>query len=77
MQDKADYLYRGIAGRSFERRFNLADYVEVKGASLNDGVLQIELVREVPEAMKPRRIEITSGNALKADNVRTIESKAA
>ncbi len=76
-QDKAEYLYRGIAGRSFERRFNLADYVEVKGASLNDGVLQIELVREVPEAMKPRRIEITSGNALKADNVRTIDSKAA
>jgi molecular chaperone IbpA len=76
-QDNAEYLYRGIAGRSFERRFNLADYVEVKDASLNDGVLQIDLVREVPEAMKPRRIEITGGNALKGDNVRTIESKAA
>ena len=76
-QDNGDYLYRGIAGRSFERRFNLADYVEVKSASLNDGLLQIELVREVPEAMKPRRIEIKSGQALPDDKVRTIESKAA
>lgn len=76
-QDNGDYLYRGIAGRSFERRFNLADYVEVKGASLNDGLLQIELVREVPEAMKPRRIEITSGQAMQGDKLRTIESKAA
>ena len=57
-QDKGEYLYRGIAGRSFERRFNLADYVTVKGASLEDGLLQIELERELPEAMKPRRIEI-------------------
>lgn len=76
-QDNSDYLYRGIAGRSFERRFNLADYVEVRSASLNDGLLQIELVREVPEAMKPRRIEIKSGQALPDDKVRTIESKAA
>jgi molecular chaperone IbpA len=71
-----EYLYRGIAARPFERRFNLAEYVEVKGASLNDGLLQIELVREVPEAMKPRRIAIASGPA-PADNVRTIEHKAA
>jgi molecular chaperone IbpA len=55
-QDKGEYLYRGIAGRSFERRFNLADYVEVKGAHLDDGLLQIELQLELPEAMKPRRI---------------------
>src|SRR4029078_9411202 len=63
-QDKGEYLYRGIAGRSFERRFNLADYVTGKGASLEDGLLQIELERELPEAMKPRRIEIQSGKAV-------------
>ena len=75
--DTAEYLYRGIAGRSFERRFNLADYVEVKSASLDEGLLQIDLVREVPEAMKPRRIEIRRGKAVQNDKVRTIESKAA
>ena len=73
-QDKGEYLYRGIAGRSFERRFNLADYVTVKGASLDDGLLQIELERDLPEAMKPRRIDIqTSKLGGKGDNVRTIE----
>lgn len=75
--DEGQYLYRGIAGRSFERRFNLAEYVQVKGASLDQGMLQIELVRELPDAMKPRRIEIKSGKAT-GDNVRAIEhSKAA
>jgi len=68
-----EYLYRGIAARAFERRFNLAEHVEVKGASLNDGLLHIELVREVPEAMKPRRIAIASGKAEPPDKVRTIE----
>jgi len=73
-QDAGNYLYRGIAGRSFERRFNLADFVEVKGASLEDGLLQIELERELPEAMKPRRIDIKAGkSAGQGDNVRTIE----
>ena len=57
------YLHRGLTARSFERRFNLADFVEVKGASLADGLLTIELAREVPEAMRPRRIEIASGAA--------------
>ena len=57
------YLHRGLAARSFERRFNLADFVEVKGANLADGLLTIELKREVPEAMRPRRIEIASGAA--------------
>ncbi len=52
------YLHRGIAGRSFERRFELADYVVVKAADYADGVLSIDLVREVPEALKPRKIEI-------------------
>ncbi|MFM1682430.1 Hsp20 family protein [Aeromonas salmonicida] len=53
-----NYLYRGIAERGFERRFQLADYVRVKGADLKNGLLHIELMREVPEAMKPRKIEI-------------------
>jgi molecular chaperone IbpA len=75
--DGGDFLHRGIAARPFERRFNLAEYVEVKGASMSDGVLQIELVREVPEAMKPRRIAITSGAAPQRDNIRTIEHQAA
>ena len=57
------YLHRGLAMRGFERRFDLADFVEVKGASLADGLLTIELRRELPEAMRPRRIEIASGAA--------------
>jgi molecular chaperone IbpA len=74
-KDKGEYLYRGIAGRSFERRFNLADYVMVKGASLDDGLLQIELERELPDAMKPRQIEIQSskGGGTGGDRPRTIE----
>lgn len=65
-QDNAQYLHRGIATRAFERRFERADYVEVKGARLENGMLTIDLVREVPEAMKPRRIEITTDGARKA-----------
>ena len=53
-----NYIYRGIATRSFERRFALADHIQVKGADMNDGLLAIELVREIPEAMKPRKISI-------------------
>ncbi|MFM5078581.1 Hsp20 family protein [Aeromonas caviae] len=53
-----NYLYQGIAERGFERRFQLADYVRVKRADLKNGLLHIDLVREVPEAMKPRKIEI-------------------
>jgi molecular chaperone IbpA len=55
-----DVLYRGIAARSFTRSFQLADHVEVKGASLHNGLLHIDLVREIPEAMKPRAIPIMS-----------------
>ena len=60
--DKGDhqYLYQGISGRSFRRQFSLADYVQVKGASFEDGLLKIDLVREVPESMKPRRIAINA-----------------
>jgi molecular chaperone IbpA len=54
------YLYRGIATRAFERRFNLADHVRIVGATLTDGVLQVDLERELPEAMKPRRIAVES-----------------
>ena len=54
----SDFVYRGIANRSFERRFALADHIQVKGADLRDGMLAVELVREIPEAMKPRKINI-------------------
>ena len=57
------YLHRGLAVRGFERRFHLAEFVEVKGADLADGLLTIELERELPEAMRPRRIEISTGPA--------------
>ncbi len=55
-----EVLFRGIAGRAFERRFQLADHVEVRGASLENGLLHIELVREIPDAMKPRKISINA-----------------
>lgn len=58
-EDKS-YLYRGIANRSFERKFNLADFIEVSGADLKNGLLTVSLVKEVPEAMKPRSITIGS-----------------
>ena len=57
------YLHRGIATRAFERRFHLADHVRVSGATHADGMLHIDLVREIPEALKPRRIEIASAKA--------------
>ncbi|NDR58208.1 Hsp20 family protein [Aliiruegeria sabulilitoris] len=64
------YLHRGIATRAFERRFQLADHVRVSGASHVDGMLNIDLVREVPEALKPRRIEISNGKqAIEAETV--------
>lgn len=56
------YLHQGIAARSFERRFQLADHVQVRSADLENGLLHIELVREIPEAMKPRTIPINAGN---------------
>lgn len=58
-----NFLHRGIAGRGFERRFELADYVVVRSADYADGILSIELAREVPDALKPRRIEIRSPDA--------------
>jgi molecular chaperone IbpA len=75
--EKADreYLYRGISTRAFKRQFNLADYVQVRNAVFDNGLLKIELVREVPEAMKPRRIAING--APTADNVHQLEAKVA
>ncbi|AVO45864.1 Hsp20 family protein [Phreatobacter cathodiphilus] len=68
---KPDYLHQGIAARAFERRFQLADHVSVKGAALDHGLLHVDLVREIPEAMKPRQIPINGGAA-----PRVIESSA-
>jgi molecular chaperone IbpA len=65
------YLHRGIATRAFEKRFHLADHVRVTGASHNNGMLHVDLVREVPEALKPRTIEIAGGNS------KVIEGKTA
>lgn len=65
--EKKEVLYQGIAGRSFERRFQLADHVHVTGASMENGLLHVDLVREIPEASKPRRIPITSGKVLEGE----------
>lgn len=62
-QEEKQYLYRGIAGRNFERRFQLADHVKVTGAKLANGLLTIELQREIPEEKKPRAIPVTAGQA--------------
>jgi molecular chaperone IbpA len=59
---ETEYLYQGISARPFRRVFNLADFVQVKGASFEGGLLKIDLVREVPEAMKPRRIAINGAS---------------
>jgi len=68
------FLHRAISGRNFKRQFTLADHVEVKGARFENGLLVVDLVREIPEAMKPRRIEI---NGVAPSNVPQIGSKAA
>ena len=70
-EDEGEMLFRGIAARNFERRFQLADHVEVRNAHLENGLLHIELVREIPEAMKARKIEISGTSA------RQIEGKTA
>ena len=70
--DVSRYLHRGIARRAFERRFQLADTIKVVGASFDNGMLHVELVREIPEAMKPRTITIATG-----PQPQTIEQKAA
>ena len=68
--DGREILYRGIAARQFERRFQLDDFIHIKTAELNDGLLHIHLVREIPEAMKPQKIEIKSAGQLMDINKR-------
>lgn len=63
-EEGGEFLYRGIANRAFERRFQLADFVRVSGANLENGLLHIELQRELPEKMKPRKIDIKRGKLL-------------
>ena len=72
-ESSGEVLYQGIAGRAFERRFELADHVEVKGATLQNGLLHVDLVREIPETMKPRQIPIGTG----AGSAKVIDAKAA
>jgi len=71
-----DYIYRGIATRSFERRFALADHIQVRAADLKDGLLSIELVREIPEAMKPRKIDIAGSKQRSAIGGQTVDAEA-
>jgi len=73
-KEQREYLYQGISARHFKRQFNLADYVQVKNASFENGLLRIELAREIPEAMKPRQIPI---NGTSPSNVQQLEGKAA
>lgn len=75
--DSRTFLHRGIAERSFEKRFQLADHVVVTGATFESGMLHIDLVREMPEALKPRRIEIASAKTLVDEPAKKAVSKAA
>ena len=68
-EEAGEVLYRGIAKRAFERRFQLAEHVEVKGASLKNGLLHVDLVREIPEAMKPRKIAISPDSVKEAKQI--------
>lgn len=73
-EDDGQYLHRGIANRAFQRRFELADHVRVEGAGLVNGLLTIDLRREIPEEMKPRRIEISADEALPKAETKQIET---
>ena len=74
---KSEVLYRGIAARAFERAFQLADFVQVKNASLENGLLHVDLVREIPEAKKPRSIPISTSSAVAPQVVDGSAEKAA
>jgi molecular chaperone IbpA len=76
-EEASDYIYRGIATRSFERRFALADHIQVRGADMKDGLLSIELVREIPEAMKPKKIDIGGGSQEKQRSIGSSEQQPA
>ena len=73
-QEERQYLHQGIAARNFERRFQLADHVEVKAATFENGLLHIDLKREIPEAMKPRTIEIDDGQSPSLKDGRDVKS---
>lgn len=73
-EHRRDLVYHGISGRAFKRQFNLADHVNVTSAHFDNGLLEIELLRGIPEAMKPRKVAIEVG---KPSNVQQLESKAA
>jgi len=75
-EKSGETLYQGIAARAFERVFQLADFVQVKGANLENGLLHVDLVREIPEAKKPRQIAINGGNG-KVIETKAVETKAA
>ena len=75
--DERRFLYRGIANRSFERKFQLADYVRVVDARLENGLLHIDLRREIPEAMKPRKIEVRSEGGTLLGETKRVEQAAA
>ena len=77
--DKIDYIHRGIANRQFERRFGLADFIRVTDAAFNDGLLSIDLVREIPEAMRPRKISIggqQQQESIESSTGQTVEATA-
>ncbi|MCL6741063.1 Hsp20 family protein [Sphingomonas sp. RB56-2] len=78
--DKVNYIHRGIANRQFERRFGLADFIKVTDADLRDGLLSIDLVREIPEAMRPRRVSIggsqTNQASIDSAKQQTVEATA-
>jgi molecular chaperone IbpA len=74
--DERRFLHRGIAGRSFERRFEIADHVKVVNATLENGLLHVDLVREIPDEAKPRRIEIETGKGDAKKPAQAIETKA-
>lgn len=76
--DNSQYMHRGIANRSFKRTFKLAEYVEVIGAGIKNGILEIHLERQLPEELKPKKIEIKTGNAFKRfldSTAKTIEAE--
>ena len=75
--DGATYIHRGIANRAFERRFGLADHIKVTGADMQDGLLSIDLTREIPEAMKPRKIDIGGSEGHTIDAQRRNDDKQA
>jgi molecular chaperone IbpA len=83
-EKSSNYIYRGIATRSFERRFALADHIQVKAADMKDGLLAVDLVREIPESMKPKKIDIggrqersaIGGGEQKPASEQTVEAEA-